>query len=59
MILNSHKERTDRLSLLDVANEFTDRNSDRKRNFGIFKVSDHCLTTVLFLHRFVIFFIHR
>ena len=39
-ILNSHKERTERLSLLDIANEFTDRNINRKRNFGIFKVSD-------------------
>ena len=39
-ILNSHKERTDRLSLLDIANEFTDRNSNRNRNFGIFKASD-------------------
>ena len=40
-ILNSHKERTDRLSLLDIAaNEFTERNSNRKRNCGIVKVSD-------------------
>ena len=39
-ILNSHKERTERLSLLDIANEFTDRNINRKQNFGIFKVSD-------------------
>jgi len=28
-ILKSHKERTDRLSLLDIANEFTDLNSKR------------------------------
>ena len=39
-ILNSHKERTERLSLLDIANEFADRNNNRKRNFGIFKESD-------------------
>ena len=39
-ILNNHKERTDRLPLLDIANEFTGRNSNRKRNFGIFKSSD-------------------
>ena len=39
-ILNSHKERTERLSLVDIANEFADRNDDRKRNFGIFKESD-------------------
>ena len=25
-ILNSHKERTERLSLVDIANEFADRN---------------------------------
>ena len=39
-ILNSHKERTDRHSLFDIANEFTDHNNNRKRKFGIFKVSD-------------------
>ena len=39
-ILNSHKERTDRLSLVDIANEFADRSDNRKRNFGIFKESD-------------------
>ena len=36
-ILNSHKQRTDKLCLLDVANEFVGRNENRKRNFGIFK----------------------
>ena len=35
-ILNNH---TDGLSLVDIANEFSDRNSNRKRNFGIFKES--------------------
>ena len=39
-ILNSHKERTERLSLVDIANEFADRNDNRKINFGIFKESD-------------------
>ena len=38
-ILNSHKERTDRLYLVDFANEFSDRNSNRKRDLGIFKES--------------------
>ena len=40
-MLNSHKERTERLSLVDIANEFADRirNDNRKRNFGIFKKS--------------------
>ena len=29
MTLNSHKDRTDRLSLLDIANEFKERNGNR------------------------------
>ena len=36
-ILNSHKERTERLSLVDIVNEFADRNDNRKRNFGILR----------------------
>ena len=39
-ILNSHKDRTDRLSLLDIASEFKERNGNRKRNFGMFRESD-------------------
>ena len=39
-ILNSHKERREGLSLVDIANEFADRNDNRKRNFGIFTESD-------------------
>ena len=39
-VLNLHKERTDRLSTIDIANEFTDRNKNRKRNFGTFRVND-------------------
>ena len=35
-----HKERTDRLSTIDIANEFTDHNTNRKRNFGTFGVND-------------------
>ena len=31
---------TDRLSTIDIANEFTDRNTNRKRNFGTFLVND-------------------
>ena len=38
--LNTHKERTDRLSTIDIANEFTDSNTNRKRNFGTFRVND-------------------
>ena len=40
IVLNIHKERTDRLSTIDIANEFTDRNTNRKRNFGTFRVND-------------------
>ena len=39
-VLNIHKERTHRLSTMDIANEFTDRNTNRKRNFGTFRVND-------------------
>ena len=39
-VLNIHKERTDRLSTIDIVNEFTDRNTNRKRNFGTFRVND-------------------
>ena len=39
-VLNIHKERTDRLFTTDIANEFTDRNTNRKRNFGTFRVND-------------------
>ena len=42
-ILNTHKERTDRLSTIGIANEFTDRNTNRKHNFGTFQVLDHLL----------------
>ena len=36
-VLNTHKERTDRLSTTDIANEFTDRNTNRKRNLALFE----------------------
>ena len=39
-VLNIHKERTDRLSTIDIANEFTHRNTNRKRYFGTFRVND-------------------
>ena len=29
-----HKERTNRLSTIDIPNEFTNRNTNRKHNFG-------------------------
>ena len=35
-LLHCHKERTDKLRLIDVAKEFIDRNDNRKRNFGVF-----------------------
>ena len=39
-ILNTHKQNTDKLCLMDVANEFAAVNENRKNNFGIFKESD-------------------
>ena len=39
-VLNIHKERTDRLSTIDIVNEFTDHYANRKRNFGSFRVND-------------------
>ena len=39
-ILHTHKERTDKLCLLDIANEFSGSNDNRKRNFGHFRESD-------------------
>ena len=38
--VNTHKQRTDKLCLIDVANEFTALNENRKSNFGAFKESD-------------------
>ena len=38
-ILNTHKQRTDKLCLTDVANEFTALNENRKSNFCTFKES--------------------
>ena len=36
-LLNTHKDRTDKLFLDNVENEFADRNDNRKRNFGALK----------------------
>lgn len=38
-ILTTHKQRTDKLCLIDVANEFSALNENRKSNFGTFKES--------------------
>jgi len=35
-LLHTHKARTDKIRLLDVANEFVHRNENRFRNFGKF-----------------------
>ena len=35
-LLHTHKARTDKIRLLDVANEFIQRNENRFRNFGKF-----------------------
>ena len=39
-VLNIFKGRTDRLSTIDMVKEFTDRNTNRKHNFGTFWVND-------------------
>ena len=39
-ILDNHKQRTDKLCLVAVANEFVALNDNRKDNFGTFKESD-------------------
>ena len=39
-ILNTHKQRTDKLRLVDAANEFAALNKNRKNNFGTFKEYD-------------------
>ena len=39
-IRNTHKQRTDKLCLIDVANEVAALNENRKSNFGTFKESD-------------------
>ena len=46
-VLNIHKERTDGLSTIDDANELTDRNTNRKRNFGTFRVNDVLTVTLI------------
>ena len=38
-ILNTHKQRTDKLCLVAVANEFVAFNDNRKGNFGAFRES--------------------
>ena len=39
-IFNTHKQRTDNLCLINIANEFTALNDNRRKNFGTFKESD-------------------
>ena len=39
-VLNIYKETTDSPSTIDIANEFTDRNTNRKRRFDTFQVLD-------------------
>ncbi|CAH3182157.1 unnamed protein product, partial [Porites lobata] len=39
-ILNTHKQRTDKLCLVAVVNEFVALNDNRKGNFGTFRQSD-------------------
>ena len=39
LALNTQKQRTDKLCLIDVADEFAALNENRKSNFGAFKES--------------------
>ena len=39
-ILNTHKKKLDKISLVSVANAFVSLNENRKRNFGVFTDSD-------------------
>ena len=39
-ILNTHKQRTDKLCLVAIANEFVALHDNRKGNFGSFRESD-------------------
>ena len=39
-ILKSHKERTEKLCLVGIANKFAGRNDNRNRTFGGFKATD-------------------
>ena len=40
ILMNLHKQRTDKLCLVAVANEFVALNDNRKGNFGTFRESD-------------------
>ena len=40
ILMNTHKQRTDKLCLVAVANEFVALNDNRKGNFGTFRESD-------------------
>ena len=58
--LNIHKGRTDRLSTIDITNEFFDRNTNRKRNFmALFKdmiySNFNIIHLIIFSYRFVKF----
>ena len=39
LLLHVHKDLTDKLNLVEVANEFISVNSDRKKYFGFFNVN--------------------
>ena len=48
MILNIHQGLTDRLDLIEVANEFVFEHEHRKQIFGTFKEGD------LFMHSYIV-----
>ena len=44
MMIHVHKDRIDRLSIIDMANEFASRNYTRRVKFGRFREQDLKLT---------------
>ena len=45
-ILNTHKEKLDKISLVSVANAFVSLNENCKRNFGVFTDSDFYFSSI-------------
>ena len=54
-LLNTHKARTDKIRLLDVANEFVQRNENRFRNFGKFTDLDLSTCQKVIIGIFLVF----
>ena len=57
MILHIHNDDTDKLNIIDVANEFASRNSTRLNTFEHFCTIFYCLNCSFFTVKIVRFFI--